>query len=248
MRLLVPLRRWDYARRWRARHGTSARGLPVVYLLHIGKTGGTFLKTLLRTPGALTAEPVLFVPFGHNIRHDHLPRGAGFIFATRDPLTRFVSGFRSRLRKGRPATFRDWTRAEAAAFARFATPNALAEALSDDDPAARAAARAAMAGIKHVAQPQVSWFPDRGRLAEDIAAGRVLRLRQEHLATDTAAVLARLGCQLAPGQIEALGRPHANPRSDDSALSPRAETNLRAHYAGDIAFLDWLDTEGLPGG
>ena len=248
MRLLVPLRRWDYARRWRARHGTSPRGMPVVYLLHIGKTGGTFLKALLRTPGALAEEPVLFVPFGHNIRHDHLPGGARFLFATRDPLTRFVSGFHSRRRKGRPATFRDWSRAEAAAFARFPTPTALAEALSAADPATRAAARSAMAGIKHVAQPQAKWFPDRARLAADIAAGRALRLRQEHLAADLAAVFDRLGCRLAPGRLEALGRPHANRYGEGSALSPLAATNLRAHYADDVAFLGWLDGHGLTGG
>ena len=244
MRALVWLRRADYTRRWRRRHPGPAPA--PLYVLHIGKTGGTFLKRILKDPAAFEAEPVLFVPFGHNIRHDHLPRGARFLFCTRDPVSRFASGFSSRLRKGQPATFRDWSRGEAAAFARFPAANDLAEALGAPDAGTRAAALRAMAAIKHVGQPHAAWFPDRDRLAGDIAAGRAIRLRQEHLTADLGAVLDRLGCRLRPGLVAALGRPHANP--SPVPLSEAGRANIAAYYAADSAFLQWLDAQGLAGG
>lgn len=248
MRLIVWLRRLDYSRRYRRRHPQAPRWPEPFYMLHIGKTGGTFTKRILKNPAAFAAEPVLFVPFGHNIRHDHLPAGARFMFCTRDPVSRFVSGFSSRQRKGQPTTYREWSRGEAEAFARFDSPNALAEALGAPDAATRDAARAAMAAIKHVGQPHAVWFPDRARLAADIAAGRAVRLRQEHLAADLTGLLARLGCRLTDGLLEGLGRPHANPNPAAAALSPAGRANIAAHYAEDLAFLRWLDAQGLAGG
>ena len=248
MRALVWLRRLDYTRRYRRRHRDAPRWPEPFYMLHIGKTGGTFTKRILKNPESFEAEPVLFVPFGHNIRHDHLPEGARFMFCTRDPVSRFVSGFSSRQRKGQPTTYREWSRGEAAAFARFERPDALARALGSDDAETRAAAQAAMAAIKHVGQPHAAWFPDRTRLARDIAAGRAVRLRQEHLADDLGALLDRLGCRLTPGLVARLGRPHANPNPAAAALSAAGQANIAAHYAEDTAFLRWLDETGLPGG
>lgn len=247
MRLIVALRRFDYARRYRRRHPQAPRGLTPLYVLHIGKTGGTLMKKILKNPACFADEGTLFVPFGHNIRHDHLPRGARFAFATRDPAKRFLSGFYSRKRKGQPATYREWTKAEAAAFARFETARALAEALDAPDPVEQAAAKTAMAAIKHVGQPHTHWFPDRARLEGDIAAGRAHRIRQEALEADFTALTARMGCRLHPGVFADLGTPHANRYDADAGLSPRALANLRAHYAEDYAFLDWLDAAGLPG-
>ena len=248
MRILVPIRRLDYRRRYLRRHPGAPRDLPVVYVLHIGKTGGTFLKTIIKDPTSFAAEPVLFVPFGHNIRHEHLPEGARFLFATRDPVRRFTSGFYSRKRKGRPATFREWTKGEAAAFGRFDSANALAEALSAPEAGTRAAAADAMAAIKHVGQPHTHWFADRARLARDIAAGRAMRIRQEHLNGDLGAILGRLDCALRPGLIDGLGTLHANTYDAGAELSETALANLRRHYADDYAFLDWLDAQGLRGG
>ena len=219
MRAIVWLRRLDYRRRYLRRHpGTDMARVPVVYCLHLGKTGGSFLKTVLRDPGSFLAEEVLFVPFGHNITQRHLPRGAVMVFATRDPITRFTSGFYSRKRKGQPTSFRDWTKAEARAFGRFAEANDLAEALDAEDPALRAEAAAAMQAIRHLREFQRDWFPDPARLAADLTAGRAHRLRQEHLNADLMRVFARLGAPPAargaadprPGAWQQL-QPHAPP-------------------------------------
>jgi hypothetical protein len=248
MRWIVALRRLAYARRWRQRHPGQPVPGEVLYYLHIGKTGGSFIKRVVKDPTSFVVEPQLLVPFGHNIRHEHLPAGSRFILGTRDPLTRFVSGFHSRRRRMGERGRQRLKRAERAAFARFATPNDLAEALSAADPAARAAAEAAMRAVRHVNEPHEWWFADRARLEADIRAGRVDRVRQEHLNAELRAVLEAHGFVLAPGKLEDRPRVHINPDGDGPALSPLAEANLRRHYAADYAFLDWLDGLGLTGG
>ena len=246
MRWIVALRRFDYARKYRIRHPGEDVPAEVLYYLHIGKTGGTFFKKTVKDAGTFTHEPMLLIPLGHNIKHQHLPRGSRFILGTRAPDSRFVSGFLSRRRRGTTGRNRQ-SRAERAAFARFDGPNALAEALDAPDAPTRRAARAAMRAIRHVNEPHTLWFPDRARLAGDIAAGRVYRVRQEHLVADMRAVFAATGFDLAPDKLDSRPRAHAAPAGADKHLSARARANLREHYAGDYAFLDWLDARGLTG-
>ena len=59
------------------------------------------------------------------------------MFFVRDPISRFVSGFNSRLRKGLPKMYFPWAPGEKLAFSRFATPNQLALALSSSDAGAK---------------------------------------------------------------------------------------------------------------
>ena len=92
-------------RRWH-----RLRGREVVHLLHIGKTGGTALKTALA--GAASPTHVLILE-DHPTRLRSVPVGERVAFFVRDPLTRFVSGFLSRQRKGRPRYFHDWSAEEA---------------------------------------------------------------------------------------------------------------------------------------
>lgn len=241
MRFLIPLRRLDYARRFRRRNpGQRAPG-EAVYFLHIGKTGGSFVKSVIKDPGSFAGAGVLLVPLGHNFKHPHLPRGSRFVFATRDPATRFVSGFHSRRRRRDDRGRNRWSRAEARAFARFETPNAPAEALSAPDPATRRDARAAMRAIRHLREPHVSWFPDTERLHADIMAGRALRIRQEHLNADTRAVFEALGLAPRAEALEGRAPVHVNRSDQGRALSPQALDNLRAHYAADYDFLAMLD-------
>ena len=53
------------------------------------------------------------------------------IFPLRDPVTRFVSGFYSRLRRGRTAVLHPAHEAERKAFEWFPTPQELADALAE---------------------------------------------------------------------------------------------------------------------
>src|SRR3954469_17965151 len=108
------------------------------HLLHIGKTGGNALKHALcpyNTGGSLD---IVFHP--HAVGLSDVPVGESVLFMLRDPVNRFVSGFNSRRRRGRPLNNAEWNRDEAAAFAAFPTANDLAEALSMEQDGRHAAA------------------------------------------------------------------------------------------------------------
>lgn len=217
--------------RWRLRSGR-----PVVHMLHIGKTGGTALSAAF---GALAADPdcpVHFLPHSHSVTLRDLPPGARYFFVVRDPLARFRSGFYSRKRQGRPRHSVPWSPEEAAAFARFAEANDLAESLADPTDAA---ARAAMATIRHVRAPHLAWFDNDPDLPL-VRRRPVAILRQEHLQADFAAMLGRLGVP-DPERRGALPTDrvasHRNDYGAVPALSETARQALANWYARDIDFV-----------
>lgn len=129
-------------------------------LIHVGKTGGTSLRLLIKD---LRSDGFKF-PLT-KMRHKETVNQAldenpglqlGFIY--RDPTSRFVSGFNSRLRNGRPTHNSLWTPAEAAAFSWFADANSLAEALYAEDPRLQSAAHFAMGSIRHLARGYAFYF------------------------------------------------------------------------------------------
>src|SRR5207237_1152572 len=67
------------------------------YLLHIPKTGGSNLKHCLKS---MKSFPFLLC--NHDKTLVKSTSQDRFIFFVRSPVTRFVSGFLSRLREGRP--------------------------------------------------------------------------------------------------------------------------------------------------
>ena len=108
-------------------------------VLHVGKTGGTALISALRSAG--TNEELEF--HGHVATLKWLwsknPRRR-VIFGVREPVSRFVSAFNSRLRQGRPRHFTPWNKGEEIAFSLFDSPNELAEAIYAEDRLRRAVA------------------------------------------------------------------------------------------------------------
>lgn len=119
--------------------------------LHIGKTGGTYLKTLAQSKGVKSPN-LYFCSHSDTLLSTMKKLGhtRKLAFFFRAPQERFVSGFNARLRQGRPTYNVVWTTAEAAAFSEFRTPNALAEALFSDDDYLQSAARFAMQSIFHL--------------------------------------------------------------------------------------------------
>ena len=124
-----------------------------VHVLHIGKTGGSALKAALRPLG----RPDI-VLHDHDFTLADLPERSLAVVSIRHPLDRFVSGFYSRRRRGRPLYDVAWSQAEAAAFARFPTANALAEGLEAADDGARASAREAVRAIAHTRTFLTDWL------------------------------------------------------------------------------------------
>jgi hypothetical protein len=121
-------------------------------ILHIGKTGGTSLKFLISD--LKTSRPKLPISKvdHHQTIYDVLTADptAQIGFVIRDPTDRFVSGFNSRLRSGRPDHSRPWSAEEAIVYSFFPTATSLAEALDSSDERMRSAADFAMKTILHL--------------------------------------------------------------------------------------------------
>ncbi len=212
------------------------QGKPFVHFLHIGKTGGTAVGYAIEKHSGW-GTPYAVCLHGHGTVLRDVPEGEKFFFFVRDPVTRFVSSFYSRQRQGRPRYFWPWTAEEAAAFARFATANQLALALSSPSADERSMAEMAMNHIRHVRDSYWKWF-----VSETYFLSRVGDLffigYQEALASDFD-LLRRKLCL--PGDAalpddDLLA--HRSPRHLDRRLEERAIANLHEWYGDDFRFLD----------
>lgn len=220
------------------------RSAGIVSVLHIGKTGGTVVKHVLQAHANRRCAKWLRL-FKHDMT---LPRlceefpESRVVFFVRDPMERFVSGFNSRLRQGRPRYHSPWSRAERRAFALFSAPNRLAEALSEEDDCMLPAARDAMASIGHIAHPLAYYLGSVELLEQN--RDRILFIGdQRHFDED----LARLRAWLVidadiAAPTDAVGA-HRNPPGANRFLSERAQANLRAWYAADYTILEWCRRE-----
>jgi hypothetical protein len=230
-RLVVPLERGV---------GRLERGVmhprPVAHMLHIGKTGGTAMKDVFKS---LDPEAGRFqiVTHRHMKRLTGIPRGEKVFFVVRDPVERFVSGFNSRLRQGKPRYFTAWTPAEEIAFGWFQTADSLGRALSSEDVEERAHAYTAMISIRHVRDSYWDWF----RSWEYLESRRkdLLLIQWCPDLTATFPILReRLGL---PEHIELPTdeiRSHRSPSNVDRTLSDLARSNLERWYGRDFAFID----------
>lgn len=214
--------------------GARLRGLWVVHLLHIGKTGGNAIRNGLairkgrprRFPGGVVIQEP------HDVTLEMLPAGEAVAFTVREPLERFVSAFWHRYRKGKGGQ-EDWSAGEARAFARFTTPNMLAEALSAPDVLARQAAVEAMRAIEHICDPLAFYLisPDylRARRSDIIDIGFVTEL-DRHFET-----LARtLKAEAVPGLPRDSRGANRTPAAFSRELSPAAVAELQKWYAVDL--------------
>lgn len=135
----------------RANAGKSMR-MDKFGLLHIGKTGGTAANTVLKAAKKLRLARRVGI-YGHHVSlQDVVDRNKtrNLVFFIREPTSRYISAFNSRLRMGYPRHGNEWTEKEEIAFAHFKTPNQLAEALSSGDAELRRQAKDAMTGIRHL--------------------------------------------------------------------------------------------------
>jgi hypothetical protein len=207
---------------------------PPLNVLHIGKTGGTALKHVLREHQDAARYELLFR--GHDVTLADVPPGEQFMFLIRDPIKRFVSAFNGRLREDRPRYHYPWRDEEKAAFAIFKTPDQLAVALSSSDVEKRTQAEQAMHGIGHVNTPYTFWFRDqkafRARLGDLFFIGL-----QDHLDQDFELLKRKLalpdGAQMPRDETVA----HKTPAGYADQLSDVGRANLERWYEWDVAFV-----------
>ncbi len=210
-----------------------------IHLLHIPKTGGTALKQAFRDK---RLKPDYLILNGHAMTFRDVVEApsARCIIFVRDIATRFVSGFNSRLRMGRPYTDARWDEGEQVAFRRFPTANDLAESLSSPCLVTRRAAECAMASIWHTRFPLHFWLHSSQYL--ELHKRRILFIgRQERLETDFRRILSLLGIDedLRLPSDDVLS--HKTPKGYCKLLSEAGEDNIRTWYQDDADILDWCD-------
>lgn len=202
-----------------------------VHFLHIRKTGGMAIRAALKP----VAEQFAIRLAPHKTRLADIAAPERAFFFVRDPVARFVSGFNSRLRMGRPLLDRPWNEGEAQAFAAFQTANALAEALARDD----AAALEAMRTIRHINQPLSYWLGS-AELVRSYLDRIVWIGWTETLAADFDEIKRRLGLPPAARLPDDDLTSHRTPDGMDVALSAPARAAIERWYADDMRLLDAL--------
>lgn len=207
-------------------------------LLHIGKTGGTSIGRFLRK-FRKDGQDIKIKKVGHRITLQRVLEESpsckvGFVI--REPSSRFVSGFNSRLRSGRPAHHHTWSTDEAVAFSYFPTANDLAEALVTDDERMRSAAEFAMQAIGHLRRGYAFHLGGVAPLKE--AADRIYCVAElEHLNDDVFRLLEPAG--LSREQIaETFQTEHQAP-SKGPALSEKAIDNLKTFWRQEYRIYDY---------
>ena len=207
----------------------------IAHFLHIGKTGGTAVVSVLSR--YLNVSDYEIILHEHHVKLNNVPRGEKVFFFVRDPISRFVSGFYSRKRQGRPRHDVPWTPAENAAFARFTTPNELALALSSDDKLLQSAAVDAIQSIGHLNMPHWTWFKNEryflSRGSDILFIGF-----QESLNEDFVMLTKLLNLPEEVRLPEDEFTSHKNPSDVDKQLDEAAIRNLKAWYHRDYQFLE----------
>jgi hypothetical protein len=211
---------------------------PGVHVLHIAKTGGTTLNGMLaehRVRRTASGRPI----FIHNhsttlvdvlSRHR---RNQAVVFL-RDPLSRFVSGFNSRQREGKPEKHVPWKAEEKVAFKYFKTPNDLAEALSSRRTLVQDRALFAIGALPH-ARNRYTFYLRSPEYVESRFHKIAFMGFQDTFNEDVIKLFALLGVN---SEITVEHR-HKAPATSRTDLSPRAIRNLREWLADDIKLFEW---------
>lgn len=207
----------------------------IVHILHINKTGGTALRNALGK--IMITSKYIIIFHGHRMKLRHTRRGEKIVFFVRDPISRFISGFCSRLRQGRPCYNILWNEYETMAFSYFNKPNNLAIALFSEKKELRERAMMVMINMYHIKTFLVDWVGSidyfRTRRDDILFIGR-----QEYLNEDFELFKQILG--LPKGLKLPRDRVKANisPVSCDNNISPEGASNLKKWYSRDYEFLE----------
>jgi hypothetical protein len=209
-------------------------------ILHNRKTAGTALKEVIAQQKQRTPDMQVQC-FEHAMTLPTFVKEypeAKAIFFVREPISRFISGFYSRLREGRPRYYYPWSSREARAFKRFQHPNVLAEALSSWNPITRWFAISAMRSIGHVRHRYEDFLGTLSFLEK--IAGRIAFIgHQKEFDADLVRLRELLEIDLDITAPTDETKAHRNPKDLDKQLSERAVANLRKWYRRDFQIYEW---------
>jgi hypothetical protein len=213
-----------------------------VHFIHIGKTGGTAIKHILRKSGRAyrpekDEEPNerQLTPYGplaihpHRFQLKHVPEGDFAFFCLRDPIERFFSAWYSRQNEGRPRYYVPWSDEERVAYETYPTPQALAGALAAGDERAKWA-------MDHILHVPPMWRKVVRPADLESRMDHILYIaRQETLASDWENIKRIL--QLPPRLWLPEGYAANKGSRHDTALDDAAHEALREYYKRDYRLL-----------
>lgn len=211
-----------------------------LHFIHIGKTAGTALKHALSDYSKNKSTQIHLQ--GHDFKLTDVPLSEYCFFSVREPIDRFVSGFYSRLRQGKPKYNSKWSASEEIAFSLFETPNKLAKDLYSDNWQKRVNAEYAMLSIQHVNSSYWDWFIDeRYLLSRKKSIGFIFK--QTNLNSDfenfkKSFSISNHASLPEKNSVDA----HSNSVSIDTSLDEVALTNLKKWYVKEYHFLNLLET------
>jgi hypothetical protein len=213
-----------------------------VHLIHVSKAGGTSLRYAIRAARVRT-EAQLTSPWGEVWGHDHrfrfpdVPRDDKAVLMLRDPVSRFLSGYFSRRRKGAPRYLIEWTEAERQSFEWFPTPQALADALAEPSGELRERAEFAMQSIRHLNRPMTHWTGKPAYVRKHI--DKVLYVaRQETLDADWERLKELLNLPREQMLPQDAITAHRTTYDGDLEISEKGVDALRSWYADDYELLE----------
>ena len=215
----------------------------VIHFIHIGKTAGTSIKFALNYKKLTFTKNAVLVLENHDFKLNQLNSNEKVFFIVRDPLSRFVSGFYSRFREGKPRIYNPWKPKEKAAFELFETPVQLGEALTSSNENLRCKAEEAMCNIGHVQSSYWDWF-----ISEECLKKNLNNIawvgRQENLSSDFQ-ILKNKYCLNSNHNLPNNNiKKHSTPDSFNKKLSQIAKRNLKNWYKNDYYFLKILYDNG----
>jgi hypothetical protein len=204
-----------------------------IHFLHIRKTGGSAIKSVLQD--FLEMPDYCLKLHKHKTTLHDIPRGDSVVFFLRDPVSRFISGFYSRQRKGLPLHYSEWRPEEKEVFEHFSAPNEIAVALADKRSHNHSLAIMAMKSIRHFTSYK-HWYVDfdyfNTRRDDILFIGF-----QESLNVDFAALKMILGIPrniyLPTDDITA----HKNPKNIHTSIDAGGISALKEWYVEDYTFI-----------
>lgn len=214
------------------------KGKKIIHFIHIGKTGGSALKSSLKnhTQGN---HYYLFL-HNHNIKLKHIPKGDKIIFFLRHPVSRFISAFNSKKRRnlgegrykhlGIEANFAKIT-------SYFSTPSELAEALSSESTDLKNLALFALENIQHF--KSVFDYLHSKKYVISRQSDIILIGYQETLSNDFNEIKKILNM---PNQIQLISdelQAHKTPKHYSKKMSSLAISNIENYYKFDIEFYNF---------
>lgn len=212
----------------------------IMHILHIDKCGGTFVMDFFESVDSPVDYKLILNP--HDVFLTDVKANEVAMVTLRNPVTRFISGFNCRKRMGKPLDLIPYTVSEEKVFKVFQTADALACALSSDDPHLQALARFGMVNVNHINWCQAKWFPSKWIDLREKSPCLMKICIQESLNSDLIDFCAAFGIDSRAIEEKPRLRESSEP---NSALSAVAEENIRRWYSEDYELFHRLRSIGL---